>query len=70
MVTILVFDGAGKTDPEKIIRHFKRAYMANGIASKTPWSAGRWSIIPRDLLHKISLTVTQNSSSKSDHHGI
>jgi hypothetical protein len=30
MVTILVFDGAGKADLEKFLRHVQRARMANG----------------------------------------
>jgi hypothetical protein len=37
MVTIPVFDVAGEADPEKYIRQFKRACMANGDCDEKSW---------------------------------
>ena len=37
MVTIPVFDGASKADPEKFLRQFKRACMANGDRDEAVW---------------------------------
>ena len=37
MVTIPVFDGASKADPEKFLRQFKRACMANGDRDEIAW---------------------------------
>jgi hypothetical protein len=37
MVMIPVFDGASKADPEKFLRQFKRACIANGDRHEQAW---------------------------------